>query len=96
MLTDGLTDRRTMDAGVIGILIAHLGAFGSGELKRRQNLQSYYAIRKCTIFYGYDSIIIHLSEKYTVFINPFQTNGYSYVRMVNYLYMGESLKLPIS
>ena len=25
-------DRRTPDAGVIGILIAHLGAFGSGEL----------------------------------------------------------------
>ena len=31
MLTDG---RRTTDAGVIGILIAHLGAFGSGELKK--------------------------------------------------------------
>ena len=30
MLTDG---RRTTDAAVIGILIAHLGAFGSGELK---------------------------------------------------------------
>ena len=30
---DGLTDdRRTMDAGVTGILIAHLGAFGSGEV----------------------------------------------------------------
>ena len=28
-----LTDERT-DAGVIGILIAHLGAFGSGELKQ--------------------------------------------------------------
>ena len=36
MLTDGRrTDgRRTTDAGVIGILIAHLGAFGSGELKQ--------------------------------------------------------------
>ena len=34
MLTDGRTDDgRTTDAGVIGILIAHLGAFGSGELK---------------------------------------------------------------
>ena len=33
MLTDGQTDGRTTDAGVIGILIAHLGAFGSGELK---------------------------------------------------------------
>ena len=31
---DGRTDdRRTTDDGVIGILIAHLGAFGSGELK---------------------------------------------------------------
>ena len=33
MLTDGRTgDGRATDAGVIGILIAHLGAFGSGEL----------------------------------------------------------------
>ena len=31
--TDGRTDGRTTDAGVTGILIAHLGAFGSGELK---------------------------------------------------------------
>ena len=30
---DGQTDGRTTDAGVTGILIAHLGAFGSGELK---------------------------------------------------------------
>ena len=30
MLTD---DGRTTDAGVTGILIAHLRAFGSGELK---------------------------------------------------------------
>ena len=26
-------DRQTPDAGVTGILMAHLGAFGSGELK---------------------------------------------------------------
>ena len=26
-------DGRTTDSGVTGILIAHLGAFGSGELK---------------------------------------------------------------
>ena len=36
MLTDGRTDGRTDDGrtddGVTGILIAHLGAFGSGEL----------------------------------------------------------------
>ena len=31
---DGRTDGRTTDARVTGILIAHLGAFGSGELKR--------------------------------------------------------------
>ena len=33
MLTDGRTDGRRTDAGVTGILVAHLGAFGSGELK---------------------------------------------------------------
>ena len=32
MLTDGRKDGRTTDDGVTGILIAHLGAFGSGEL----------------------------------------------------------------
>ena len=33
--TDGRrTDGRTPDAGVTGILIAHLRAFGSGELKK--------------------------------------------------------------
>ena len=39
MLTDdGRRDDggRTTDDGVIGILIAHLGAFGSGELKTRE------------------------------------------------------------
>ena len=35
MLTDGRrTDGRLTDDGVTGILIAHLGAFGSGELTR--------------------------------------------------------------
>ena len=34
-----LTDGRTPDAGVTGILIAHLGAFGSGELKIEKNTQ---------------------------------------------------------
>ena len=34
---DGRTDDgRTTDAEVTGILIAHLGAFGSGELKKRR------------------------------------------------------------
>ena len=34
-----LTDRRRTDAGVIGILIAHLGIFGSGELISRGEQQ---------------------------------------------------------
>ena len=35
--TDGRrTDGRTTDAEVTGILIAHLGAFGSGELINRE------------------------------------------------------------
>ena len=39
--TDGrTTDGRTTDARVTGILIAHLGAFGSGELIR-QNVKLF-------------------------------------------------------
>ena len=30
---ENVDGRQTTDAGVTGILIAHLGAFGSGELK---------------------------------------------------------------
>ena len=33
-----LTDGQRTDARVIGILLAHLGAFGSGELKTTDNL----------------------------------------------------------
>ena len=33
---DRRTDGRRTDAGVTGILIAHLGAFGSGELKMEE------------------------------------------------------------
>ena len=33
---DGRTDGRRTEDGVTGILIAHLGAFGSGELKIKQ------------------------------------------------------------
>ena len=36
---DGRTDGRTTDARVIGILIAHLRAFGSGELKMWEELE---------------------------------------------------------
>ena len=51
---DGRTDDgRTTDAGVTGILIAHLGAFGSGELKskvKRISYQIYFIIlNKCTV-----------------------------------------------
>ena len=35
-----LTDGRTTDAGVTGILIAHLGAFGSGELTSDRAVKS--------------------------------------------------------
>ena len=39
--TDGRTDDgRTTDAGVTGILIAHLRAFGSGELKTEKTFES--------------------------------------------------------
>ena len=42
MLTDGRrTDGRT-DARVTGILIAHLGAFGSGELINKHQLEENY------------------------------------------------------
>ena len=40
-----LTDGRTTDAGVTGILIAHLGAFGSGELKSHLELQMEITLR---------------------------------------------------
>ena len=43
---DGRTDgRRTTDAGVTGILIAHLGAFGSGELKTTQKLLAEFLFK---------------------------------------------------
>ena len=37
-------DGRTPDAGVIGILIAHLGAFGSRELKMRKYISKLHKI----------------------------------------------------
>ena len=36
-----LMDGRRTDAGVIGILIAHLGAFGSGDLKMYYTVESH-------------------------------------------------------
>ena len=38
-------DRQTTDAGVTGILIAHLGAFGSGELKNSMLLISWFLMK---------------------------------------------------
>ena len=37
-------DGRTTDAGVTGILIAHLGAFGSGELKIQRAITHFLKI----------------------------------------------------
>ena len=50
MLTDGRTyDGRTTDARVTGILIAHLGAFGSGELKMFLKNKLIWAMQKCMV-----------------------------------------------
>ena len=43
-----LTDGRTTDAGVTGILIAHLGAFGSGELKIEKKIL-YEPVMYCIV-----------------------------------------------
>ena len=67
-------DGRTTDAGVIGILIAHLGAFGSGELKITQNTRRQNACKECN---SYVRFCLHmlsrlclsqLSPSYTVTI----------------------------
>ena len=47
-----LTDGWTTDAGVTGILIAHLGAFGSGELKKLSKKFPFKCIRKQRIIDG--------------------------------------------
>ena len=59
MLTAGWTtdDRRTTDAGVTGILIAHLRAFGSGEPK------SYTHQRETTLS-SIDSFQLHPFSKW--------------------------------
>ena len=38
-------DGRRTDAGVIGILIAHIGTFGSGELKRTGPILAIVPVR---------------------------------------------------
>ena len=55
---DGQTDdrRRATDAGVTGILIAHLGAFGSCELKSQWNMKCRSRVpvkmRACSVCQG--------------------------------------------
>ena len=50
---DGRTDGRRTDAGVTGILIAHLGAFGSGELKTKKNKKLVSIVFWCVCFFFY-------------------------------------------
>ena len=53
-----LTDDGRTDAGVIGILIAHLGAFGSGELKNHANFNSMQRVTsQCLIFMSLHTIL---------------------------------------
>ena len=46
-----LTDGRTTDAGVTGILIAHLGAFGSGELIKAQSFYTNFLMINGSMYY---------------------------------------------
>ena len=45
-----LTDGRRTDAGVTGILIAHLRAFGSGELMREVKINKNFQRKIANIF----------------------------------------------
>ena len=54
-----LTDRRTPDAGVTGILIAHLEAFGSGELKIGKGMPKIESEKQfLTLIKGPKSVLI--------------------------------------
>ena len=44
---ENVDGRRTTDAGVTGILIAHLGAFGSGELIIKRLAKALIRLRIC-------------------------------------------------
>ena len=67
---DGRTDAgRTPDAGVTGILIAHLGAFGSGELKKSaddKNMENYPTCKELT------QIPISLSPHHSIILGYLQ------------------------
>ena len=60
---DGRTDGRTPDAGVTGILIAHLGAFGSGELKIHTLKNRMHSIRMVTT--RENPTLVHVNNKST-------------------------------
>ena len=61
MLTDG---RRTTEARVTGILIAHLGAFGSGELIKKS------VIKYCIFFqFMYKNIKVSVTLTLTLKIS---------------------------
>ena len=54
-------DRQTTDAGVTGILIAHLGAFGLGELKREHMGRVLYSRprgRRFEIHLRYSAVVL--------------------------------------
>ena len=64
------TDGRT-DAGVTGILIAHLGAFGSGELKRMGNFQGL-----SKLFTWVPTFVDDLGPRETIEIKPKSNTAY--------------------
>ena len=57
-------DGQTPDAGVTGILIAHLGAFGSGELKNTvKPSQESHLLESQTVFYTQMAVVSRVSQK---------------------------------
>ena len=68
-------DGRTTDAGVTGILIAHLGAFGSGELK----------IRGCTNKDTNNSAANYFRQPLLVPNNAKTLHFYQIVNLTNFL-----------
>ena len=74
MLTDGRTDgRRTTDARVTGILIAHLGAFGSGELIKED--KGVFV----TEYLNQSIIIMHLQIKEIYSVTKCETSEINYI-----------------
>ena len=72
-----LTDGRTTDARVTGILIAHLGAFGSGELKRlkagQQTKVVFLSIQKHSVYISAScSVVQHGDSVLYLYGSPIQ------------------------